>query len=344
MKKTRGSYSKEKIKRRKAKQEERQNHIQGLQDGTVTEELPEPIFPEIFKDIQDTYWESLKSVPDPRSPINSVYPLPLILHRIIAGFLSGNKFIGVLFPIKRKKVEDGKRKLGGLPTRKAVYDLLKRIDWVEANVILAPLWERLGYTPDLVVRRVFRNPKIIMDEFKEERKAAEEDQRKQNLENQKKEERSKGMSAAKAKRSGVRSKKGVTSKDKEIKAKTKEENEGKKVSAPKPVKILHNLVVDGKVVKASYNSGVTERFVHVTEVKTDENDNRSRFIIGAQPTVLDRKGEWGAALSILDSLTPLPTDRVILISGDAGICVNDFCDWLTQKGFFLPLPNEGERR
>ena len=62
------------------------------------------------------------------------------------------------------------------------------------------------------------------------------------------------------------------------------------------IKILHNLVIDGKVVKASYNSGVKERVVHVTEIKKDNEENRSRFIIGSQPTILDRKGEWGLHL------------------------------------------------
>jgi hypothetical protein len=33
------------------------------------------------------------------------------------------------------------------------------------------------------------------------------------------------------------------------------------------VEIHHDLVIDGKVVKASYNSGAKERIVHVTEIK-----------------------------------------------------------------------------
>jgi len=103
-------------------------------------------------------------------------------------------------------------------------------------------------------------------------------------------------------------------------------------------------VIDGKVVKASYNSGVKERFVHVTEIKTNKEKGRSRFIIGAQPRVLDRNGEWGAALSVLDGLTPLPNDKVVVISGDAGFCVEEFCQWLTEKGFFLHLSNQGKRR
>jgi hypothetical protein len=88
------------------------------------------------------------------------------------------------------------------------------------------------------------------------------------------------------------------------------------------------------VVKAFYNSGVKERVVLMTEIRKDENDDRSRFIIGAYPTESDRNGEWGAAVSISDALTPLPDDRVILISGDAGLCVEEFCEWLNAKGFF----------
>ena len=45
------------------------------------------------------------------------------------------------------------RQLGALPTRAAVYTLLRGIDWGEANVVLAPLWDLLGYVPDLVVQR-----------------------------------------------------------------------------------------------------------------------------------------------------------------------------------------------
>ena len=55
-------------------------------------------------------------------------------------------------------------------------------------------------------------------------------------------------------------------------------------------------------LKASYNAGVKERFVHVTEIRKDRNDNRSRFIIEARPTECDRNGEWGAAVSILEAL------------------------------------------
>jgi hypothetical protein len=142
------------------------------------------------------------------------------------------------------------------------------------------------------------------------------------------------MSAAKAKRSGA--------------AKPIEKAILKKPEVPESkdepnLMVHHDLVIDGKVVKASYNAGAKERVVHVTEIKKDKNDKRSRFIIGARPTILDRNGEWGAALSILDTLTPLSGDMVILVSGDAGFCVEEFCNWLNEKGFFLHLPDKGKR-
>jgi len=134
------------------------------------------------------------------------------------------------------------------------------------------------------------------------------------------------MSAAKAKRCGP-----ATPIDKDISKKPKP---SERKSEPTPIVTHHDLVIDGKVVKASYNADVKERVVHVTEIKKDENDSRSRFIIGACPTVLDRNGEWGAALSVLDALAPVPGDRVILVSGDAGFCIEEFCKWLNEKGFF----------
>jgi len=161
----RKKYTGEKARHRKDRQAERQKHIRAIKDNEVSEELPEILLPDIFSEIHELYWKRLKSVPDPRSPDKRVYPLHLILHRIIAGFTGGNKCIGVLFPTKRINTETGKKKLGALPTRKAVYTLLRRIDWAKANAILAPLWDRLGYTPDLVVRRKFRKPEAIPDEL-----------------------------------------------------------------------------------------------------------------------------------------------------------------------------------
>jgi hypothetical protein len=335
-KKKRGRYTGDKAKERRKRQLKRQQHIQSIKSGEVNEELPKALVPEVFNDIKGIYWESLKSVSDPRSPEKRIYPLYLILHRIISGFIEGNKYIGVLFPKKRIKVEVGKKKLGALPTRKVVYGLLRRIDWAEANETLAPLWEQMGFTPDLVVRRKFRNPKEVLYEFRNERESAEIEKRKKLAAEREAEERSKGMSAAKAKRSGV------------SKPKNQEVSKDPAPLVPhhscQPIVIQHDLVIDGKVVKASYNNGVKERFVHVTEIRQDENDNRSRFIIGAHPTELDRNGEWGAALSILDALTPLPGDKAIIVSGDAGFCVEEFCEWLNEKGFFLPLPDKGKRR
>ena len=337
---TRGKYTGEKANARRIGQAARQAHIEALRKGEGVEELPEPLFPEVFEEIREIYWERLKSVPDPRSPTNRVYPLYPILHRIVAGFTGGNRYVGVLFPKKRRYAESGKRKLGALPTRKAVYTLLRRIDWAEANAILSPLWLRLGFAPDLVVRRKFRNPKAVLGEFREERKRAERERREKLAAGREAEERSKGMSAAEAKQSRIGKTEPVDSHKIPEKAK-----DGKAESKPvESIKIHHDLAVDGKVVKSSYNSGTTERFVHVTEIKVDDRDDRSRFIIGARPTELDGNGEWGAALSVLDALTPLPGDRAVVVSGDAGFCVEEFCAWLNEKGFFLPLPNKGKRR
>ncbi len=321
----RGSYTGKKAKERREKQVQRQQHILAIEKGEISEELPEALAPELFNDIKEQYWECLQAIQDPRDASRRVYPLYLILHRIISGFIDGNRYIGVLFPIKRETLEAGKKKLGALPTRKVVYDLLKRIDWTEANATLSPLWERLGFTPDLVVRRNFRDPKEVLEEYRSEKAEEETEKRKKIAEEREAEEKLKGMSAAKAKSSKV-----AASPQSEVKSTTTSTLE----KESQPIVIQHDLVIDGKVVKASYNNGVKERFVHVTEIRKDENDNRSRFIIGAYPTVLDRNGEWGAAMSILDSLVPLPGDRIIVVSGDAGFSVEEFCNWLHYRGFF----------
>lgn len=331
----RRKYTGEQAKKRRESRSRRQDHIQAIHDNTATEELPEALVPEIFLDIQSVYWDRLKSIPDPRRPDNRVYPLALILHRVISGFIEGNRYIGVLFPKKRMNVESGKKKLGALPTRKAVYSLLRRIDWPKANEVLAPLWERLGYAPNLIVRREFRHPKAILDEFRESQRRAERERRAKISAQQEAGERSKGMSAARAKRCGPMKPAGEDAPKRDV---ADELNPTSRTTG-----IQHDLVIDGKVVKSSYNSGVKERFVHVTEIRSDEKDNRCRFIIGTQPTELDRNGEWGAALRILDALTPLSGDRVIVVSGDAGFCVEEFCEWLDAKGFFLPLPDKGKR-
>jgi hypothetical protein len=331
----RSKYTGEKAKHRKERQVARQGHIQALNDHEIIEALPEVLVPDVFSGIQETYWNCLRSVRDPRNPSQMVYPLYLILHRIISGFLSGNRYIGVLFPAKHRHVEAGKKKLGALPTRKVVYQVLQRIDWAEANDRLSPLWDCLGHTPDLVVRRKFRDTQSIRAQFRDECQAEDAMRRTRIHEDHEAEERSKGMSAAKAKRCGF-SKKRL--------GKRSEISEPPKTDVvSRPLVAQRDLVIDGKVVKASYNAGAAERVVHVTEIKTDEMDTRSRYIIGAQPTVLDRNGEWGAALSILDALTPLTGDRVVVVSGDSGFCVEEFCNWLNKRGFFLPLPDKEKR-
>ena len=336
MRTARGKYTGKKAEKRKTMHAARQKHIQSIHNGVVSEDIAEALVPEVFSDIQDVYWERLRSIPDPRNVDRRVYPLDLILHRIISGFIAGNKSIGVLFPKKRVTVEPGKKKLGALPTRKVAYGLLRRIDWADANQILSPLWDCLGYVPDLVVRRKFRDPKEIISEFRDEQNHAEQEKRKKLAVERESEECSKGMSAAEAKCSRLSKPQSQNTQKKQVKTEPQ--------TSRQPIVIQHDLVIDGKVVKASYNNGVKERFVHITEIRKDEKDDRSRFIIGAYPTELDRNGEWGAALSILDALTPLADDRAIVISGDAGFCVEEFCEWLNEKGFFLPLPNKEKRR
>jgi len=65
---------------------------------------------------------------------------------------------------------------------------------------LAPIWEVLGYTPCLVIKRGQRDPKEILEEY--EKKEAEKPKEKIKQQN----EIQVGMSATKAKR-GVRKKK-----------------------------------------------------------------------------------------------------------------------------------------
>jgi len=123
----RKKYTGENARHRRNRQAERRRHIRAIKDNEVSEELPDILLPDIFSEIHEIYWKSLKSVPDPRMPNKRVYPLHLILHRIISGFMSGNKYIGVLFPTKRINTEAGKKKLGALPTRKAVYGNSEKI-------------------------------------------------------------------------------------------------------------------------------------------------------------------------------------------------------------------------
>lgn len=192
----RKKYTGEKAGHRKNRQTERQRHIPAIQNNEAVEELPEALLPDIFSGIQEIYRESPKAVPDPGMPAERVYPLHLIPHRIISGFISGNKYIGVLFPTKRINTEACKKKPGALPTRKAVHTLLRRMNRAEAGEITAPLRSRPGYTPDLIVRREFGNPGEIPDEFRDKQKQAETEKRKRLHEECEAAERLKGMSAA----------------------------------------------------------------------------------------------------------------------------------------------------
>jgi len=94
------------------------------------------------------------------------------------------------------------------------------------------------------------------------------------------------------------------------------------------------LLLDGKAVCASYNNGVKERFVHLSHVKENKQNLRERFIIGVRATVKDRNGEWGASVSLLDSLGPIPEDVRFLISGDAGFSVEQNVNFLKKRGFY----------
>jgi len=161
-------------KYRKTSAQNRENYKKSIISGEVNSHLPELIFPEIFKDIREAYWECLKKVPDPRNPKRAIYPLHLILHRIISGFIGGTKHIGILFPKRHQKSTDKTRSLGALPTRSTVYELLKIIDWQEANIALSSLWKILGYEPNLIVERKFKDPKDIIDNFKSNQKACDD--------------------------------------------------------------------------------------------------------------------------------------------------------------------------
>ena len=329
---------------RRERSELRMVHKTSLEDGSFEEILPSPLAPELFSDLSEIYWNCLKGVKDPRQESLSIYPLSLILHRIISGLLSGTRHIGILFPKKQSQRDpEVTRQLGVLPTRPAVYALLRRIDWDEANVVLAPLWKRLGYVPELVVQRKLRDPQVILDEFRQEQQKKDQTRMQQIKQEREAQEKAQGMSAAAAKRTGVSKSKPLASKQNLSKPSepsvSKESNaSGTTESLQKQERI--DLLLDGKVVKASYNMEVQERFVHVTQTQLDSDGNRHRHIIGARETQLDRNGEWGAALSVLDALVPLPQQGDILVSGDAGFCVREFCKWLTVVGFFLFLESD----
>jgi hypothetical protein len=199
----------EAIKKRKKNKRRRDIHKKAVMTGSVQEEI-QALVPEIFDDIRETYWKCLKSVPDPRNESKTVYPLYLILHRVISGFLQGNRYIGILFPIKHGKQgreSEGGNKLGALPTRSTVYGILRHINWSVANAKLAPLWQQLGYEPDLTLKREINDPVEIITDFKEHKKQEEKEQLASIKAEQEKKDRAQGMSAAQAKRSGSISKK-----------------------------------------------------------------------------------------------------------------------------------------
>jgi hypothetical protein len=87
-------YPDENAKHRKERQAGRQRHIAAVERREVSEELPDIFDFAIFSEIQETYWSCLKSVPDPRSPDKCVYPVFLILHRVISVFICVNTDIG----------------------------------------------------------------------------------------------------------------------------------------------------------------------------------------------------------------------------------------------------------
>ena len=80
-KKKRGRYTGDKAKERRKRQVKRQQHIQSIKSGEANDELPEALVPEVFNDIKGIYWESLKSVPDPRSPEKRIYPYHVGFYR-----------------------------------------------------------------------------------------------------------------------------------------------------------------------------------------------------------------------------------------------------------------------
>ena len=332
--------------KRRERKARREAHKEALVAGTVADAMPAPVVPEVFRDIQTTYWQCLEAVPDPRAARKIVYPLWLILHRILTGFLGGARFIGVLFPQTHRRsehqLEGAPRTLGGLPTLPAVYALLRRIDWQAANAALAPLWERLGYTPQFIIRRPLQDPKEILAAFRREQAAREAREAAEQQAARQAADRAQGMSAAQAKRQGPSARNRKTAPAappppaKEPSARVVAGLEPSSVSPSPlspPVPVRQHLLVDGKVVKASYNTGGQERFVHVTAVTSAGEGERQRFILGARPTVLDRHGEWGAALSLLEALTPLSPQVHVLISGDAGFCVAEFAEWLSTRSF-----------
>lgn len=102
----------------------RDAHKEALVAGTVSHDLPAPLVPDLFREIHTIYWPCVHAVPDPRAKAPSVYPLALILQRIMAGFVGGARFRGVVCPKKHGPIDrptaEASRRLGALPTQPAV--------------------------------------------------------------------------------------------------------------------------------------------------------------------------------------------------------------------------------
>ncbi len=159
-------YTGEESTRRKEARARRKEEKKSIEQGRQ-EELGELLPPKEFEKIQEAYWSCLRAVPDPRKESMVVYPLWLILHRIIHGFLTGSSSISPLFPKKHQGGSLEHQRLGGLPTVPAVHTLLRRVDWQAANQILSLLWEHLGYEKSIVIRRELREPEEILAEFEQ---------------------------------------------------------------------------------------------------------------------------------------------------------------------------------
>ncbi len=199
-------YTGEATKKKREGQQRREAHKKAIIKGEIND-LPEQLTPKEFETIREIYWECLKAVEDPRQQSKVVYPLWLILHRIISGLLGGAQHITPLFPAKHRGGKSPRHTLGDLPTQPAVNNLLRRIDWQAAQVVLAPLWDHLGFEQSLIIRKQMREPNEIIEEFNKQkqsrltRKAAQDAAYREAKEA---EHRTQGMSAAQAKLSGKR--------------------------------------------------------------------------------------------------------------------------------------------
>lgn len=115
-----------------------------------------------------------------------------------------------------------------------------------------------------------------MEEFQEEQERAEREKREGIRAERKAEERSMGMRAAKAKLPGSR--KPLGGEDSLLTGHASSQQSGR------PTGIQHDVAIDGKVVKSTYNACARARFVHVTEIRLARNGDRSHFIIGSRAT------------------------------------------------------------